>query len=162
MKLTLEEKKQRASERKALRLEQKDLARIEAEKNQKPVKSLAITIEWKKSRTWGNVPHASATVGFHDGTYARSDGFTAGGCGYDKESTVVAEIFNKYLKYKLYILPMTEKRPYGMYRDFFGGGIGMRAYESIAKTIGGELKSVASGKTFDVYIYKETKCPTES
>lgn len=78
------------------RAAEKEIAKIEAEKNQKPVKRLTINIEWVKSRTWGHNPHATAEVEFHDGTFTRRDGFRASGCGYDKESTVVADILRLF------------------------------------------------------------------
>jgi hypothetical protein len=162
----------------------KELKRIEAEKNQKPVKSLTISIEWKKSRMWGSNPHASAEVHFQDGTFERREGYTAGGCGYDKTSTVVAEIFDDFLKYKLWGKLPTEKkyhingekrdRPYGVsfgdypigdgkendvkipYRQF-SGGIGMSCFPAISEFIGGTFETVASGKSFDVYRYADNE-----
>jgi hypothetical protein len=75
------------------------LAKIEAERNQKPVKEIEISIEWKKSRMWGNNPHLTAWVRFEDET---SEKFccTASGCGYDKESQVISDVYNEFLKYK--------------------------------------------------------------
>ena len=61
-----------------------------AERSQKPVKSITITIEWKKSRTWGMNPNANAQVEYKDGTYDTGSA-SASGCGYDKESTVIRE-----------------------------------------------------------------------
>jgi hypothetical protein len=152
--------------------QKKTLARIETEKNQKPVKEMLLTIEWVKSRTWGNNPRLEAGVSFKDGTFERSETFTCSGCGYDKESTVIAQAFNKYLKYKLWALteeqikggntiPSPEgKAPYGIanyspeYRDY-SGGIGTSCYYKIAEYIGGKFEHIASGKTFDVYKYTE-------
>lgn len=147
----------------------KEQARIEAERNQKPVEHLTISIEWKKSRTWGHNPHASVEVRYQDGTYTSRDGYTASGCGYDKESTVIAEIFNDFLKYKLWQLSPEARKggngsldkgnaPYGIHvyndnRPHFGGGIGTSCYYRIAEYIGGKFEKLASGKTFDVYRY---------
>lgn len=136
----------------------KELAKIEAEKNQKPVKSITIKIEWKKSRTWGNNPNCTADVTFKDGSFERSGVYTCSGCGYDKESTVIADVFNNYLKYKLYgNLP--KDMPYGMtvkqdYK-YFDGGVGTSCYYRISQYIGGSFKNIASGMTFDVYEYSE-------
>jgi hypothetical protein len=167
MKLTPEEKSQRAADRKRIRAEQKELARVESEKNQKPVKKLTINIEWRRSRTYGNTPHASVSVEFHDGTYAYTDGYTA----YDTESTVIAEIFNMYLHYKLWNLSADKRKgghgsldegpaPYGINNYgpnslFYAGGVGMSSYYRISEYIGGKLENIASGKTFDVYVYSE-------
>lgn len=159
VKMTEDEKKARREARKEAKREVEKLAIVEAEKNQKPVKSITISIEWKKSRMWGSNPHASASVSFQDGTYGNFDGFTCSGCGYCKESTVIAEIFNQFLKYKLYGLKKTDKTPYGIYlRDdykSYSGGIGTSCYPAISKYIGGNFKTVASGKTFDVFEYTD-------
>lgn len=159
-KLTHEEKISRAEARKAEREAAKELAKIEAERAQKPVKSITINIEWKKSRTWGNNPRCEAAVHFHDGTFERSPVYTCSGCGYDKESTVIADVFNAYLKYKLHKSGMVEaEKPYGMRCTadwkYYEGGVGTSCYYRIAEFIGGTFKNLASGKTFDVYEYSE-------
>lgn len=100
--LSPEEKTKRKNARILARKTAKENARVLALKSQKPVSNLTISIEWRKSRIWGHNPHARAEVRFHDGTYQSVDGFTCSGCGYDKESTVIAEIFNMFLTYKLY------------------------------------------------------------
>lgn len=156
-------------------------AEIESQRNQKPVKELTITIEWKKSRMWGNNPNASVAVSFHDGTFERRDGYKCSGCGYDKESTVIAQIFNDFLKYKLYqprklesrINQETVNHPYGVYyydggtledkrdsegyirKPCFNGGVGTSCYYNIGKFIGGTFEHVASGKSFDVFKYTD-------
>ena len=168
MKLTEEQKAANKAERHAARKAAKEAARVEQEKNQKPVKSLKITIEWRKSRNWGSNPHAEAVIFYHDGTSERRGGYTASGWGYDKESTVISEIFNDFLKYKLWA--MSEKQikgghgtgdtgpaPYGINnhngRRSYGYGIGANCYYAISEYIGGKFANVASGKTFDVYEY---------
>ncbi len=156
--LTKEEKAKRAEERKEKRQAEKDAAKIQAEKNQKPVKQITITIEWSKSRTWGSNPHASAAVEFADGTYEHADGFTCSGCEYDKEITVIAEIFNKFLRYRLWEIEDFSKKPYGICLwdkgRYYSGGIGTSCYNSISVFIGGEFTSIASGKGFDVFVFK--------
>lgn len=150
--------------------EKKNFQRINIEKNQKPVKEMTLCIEWKKSRMWGNNPSLEAKVLFHDGSFERSEGFKASGCGYDKESTVIAQAFNKYLKYKLWALPLElrqraasdQKVPYGITsyqvdHPSFEGGIGTSCYYEIAKHVGGKFEHVASGKTFDVYKFTDGK-----
>lgn len=155
----------------------RSLAEIEAHKQQKPVKALTISIEWKKSRTWGYCPTAEVAAEFHDGTFERRGGYRAGGWGYDKESTVIAEIFNDFLRYKLYqkhpwkdrINQETTNHPYGVYyyggaagqqrddgfisKPSFNGGVGTSCYYTIGEFIGGKFESVASGKTFTVFKY---------
>lgn len=149
----------------------KELARIEEEKKQRQVKSLTITIEWKKSYTWGMNPNASVDVEYKDGDsrFYRDSGFKCSGCGYDKESTVIAEIFNKYLKYKLHDLHIelnakdTNKEiPYGIdcYRlnnPHYSGGVGTSCYYHIAKFIGGKFENITNGKTFGVFKYTDNE-----
>lgn len=162
MPLTEEQKRaNKEARREELRM-QKLLDRQTAERNQKPVESLTISIEWKKSRMWGNNPHAEVAVNFQDGTFERRDGYTASGCGYDKESTVIAAIFNDFLKYKLY-QELDGNPPYGMYYKVpgqpsfrsYNGGVGTSCYYRIAEFIGGTFENLASGKAFDVYKYTD-------
>lgn len=160
----------------------KELARIETEKAQRPVESLTITIEWKRSYTWGMNPNASVEVKYKTGEnlFYRDSGFKASGCGYDKESTVIAEIFNKYLKYKLYQCRVGEFRingkdnthPYGVsyYNGYtktndngdvstprFNGGVGTSCYYKISEFIGGKFENIANGKTFGVFKYTDNE-----
>jgi hypothetical protein len=180
MTMTLEEKQKRVADRKKQRAHDAEMTRIRIEQNQRPVKELKITIEWAKSRMWGSNPHAEAHVIFHKdneiGMKSLSQGgYSCSGCGYDKESTVIASIFNDFLKYKLWKKTIEDskggeggkmgeyhgKAPYGIraskhedieYRGF-SGGIGTNCYYSIAEFIGGKFERIASGKTFDVYRY---------
>lgn len=135
----------------------------EGEKNQRRVKEMTINIEWKKSRTWGNCPKASANITYVDG-YGHSEEHRASGCGYDKKSTVIAAVFNECLKYKLWEITADDKLdrkkvPYGIrlddeYNHRFEGGVGTSCYYEIVKFLGGEMREIASGKTFDVYSIK--------
>lgn len=172
MKLSAEEKAQRAEQRTIIRKAHTAALEENAERSQKPVKSIIIIIEWKKSRTWGMNPHASAQVEYKDGTYGTGSA-SASGCGYDKESTVIADIFNQFLSYKLYDKSLPEKwlkvtnrykpeenHPYGLYlpgeyRGRYNGGVGTSCYYDIARFIGGRFEHVAGGKTFDVYRYTD-------
>ncbi len=181
MKLTIEQKEANKLAKKQAKALAKETARIESEKNQKAVKSIKINIEWNRSRTWGNCPRAEAAVSYADGTFERKEGYYASGCGYDKESTVIAQIFNDFLKGKLWRKTIEQcKRedyawrenggaPYGIsagkydsdscgqsieYRSF-SGGIGVNCYTAISEFLGGHFNHIASGKTFDVYEYVE-------
>ena len=139
--------------------------------NQKEVEKIEINIEWKRSRTWGNNPHAEARVYYKDGSFEYTDGFSASGCGYDKESTVISQIFDRFLKYRLHALnnQLTEVqkgrkgytdegiKPYGCRLGdyvYYEGGVGTNCYYAISEFIGGEFKQVASGKTFDSYSFE--------
>ena len=109
---------------------------------------------------WGYNPHATARVYFKGGGYEYREGYTATGCGYDKESTVIAQIFNDFLKYKLY-KKYIEEKPYGItigrndkYAErYYDGGVGISCYYKISEYIGGQFINRASGKTYDSYEY---------
>lgn len=105
--------KEKLEARRLARKQEKEQKRIEAEKNQKPVAKIIVNIEWKKSHMWGNNPNCDAKIYFKDGSFERSPIFKCSGCGYDKESTVIADVFNSYLKYKLWQKEPSEKMPYG-------------------------------------------------
>lgn len=119
------------------------------------IKKLEIDIEWSRSKVWGFCPTASYCVTYKDGTSDYENRAShASGCGYDKVSTVVAEICNKVLSGKLYAKRKAKVNiPYGVslspYFPRFDGGVGMGCYYGIAEFLGGNLKHVASGKNFD-------------
>lgn len=126
--------------------------------------SVTITVEYVKSKTWGYCPKATITGG-----YTRIESSRITGCGYDKESTAIAEALNQFkplmklmyeAKERLYNDSTLEK-PYGMgygVLPYFEGGVGVSTYYRIAEFIGCKFESISSGKTFDVYrITKEDK-----
>src|SRR5687768_756260 len=102
-KLTPEQKEANKLARREAKKEAAELARITSEKNQKEVESITISIEWKRSRMWGHNPQCNAEIRHKDGSFSTAYA-TCSGCGYDKESTVIADIFNGFLKYKLWQL----------------------------------------------------------
>lgn len=127
----------------------------EAKKNQLPVSSMIINIEWSKA---GN-PTASARVHHVDGSISN---FTAraGGYGYCKESTVIADIFNQCLAYKLFSIDTEAQKPYGIsfynikhgVTRYFAGGVGVSCYHEIVKFFGGTMIKSGWGKSFDSYM----------
>ena len=76
----------------------KENKKIDEYINQKEVEHVRIEIEWKKSSVWGMNPHATAYIKYKSGDYATLKA-TCSGCGYDKESTVIAEIYNNSIGY---------------------------------------------------------------
>lgn len=64
------------------------LAKIDTIEAAEKPESFVLWVDWKKSRTWGANPHTELIV---DGDIYRG---TASGCGYDKESTAIAEVLN--------------------------------------------------------------------
>lgn len=125
---------------------------------QKEVEHVRIEIEWKKSSTWGANPHATAFIRYKNGDFEEIKA-SCSGCGYDKESTVIASIYNKIFKYKLLKIQKNntkkKKAPYGIYwSNFvpcFDGGIGVSCYYKITEYIGGKFKDIAHTKHDDIY-----------
>lgn len=161
MKMSEEEKKQRAEARKEQREIAKEVEKVRAEKEQKPVKKIEIVVEWKKSRTWGNCPKAIAKVCFYDGTFTRFEGSRVMGYGYDKLSTAVAEVLNEFLKGACYKYADNIKalKPYGIrfydYKGlehvYFEGGVGVSCYRDCLEAINGHFEVGIAGNTFDTY-----------
>jgi hypothetical protein len=144
----------------------KEDEKITEYKNAKHIKDMTITIEWKKSRTWGANPHAQIKGHYIDNSYFYDNNdFTCSGCGYDKESTVLSQIFNKYFRYQLYKIKKNNKKakglPYGAnidtkFNPYFEYGVGTNCYFKLVQFFGGKMQHVASGKMFDTY-YVEFK-----
>ena len=128
------------------------------QRNQKPISDMTIKIQWKKSRTWGYLPKAVANIYYEDGSFLNTDTYTVSGYGYCKESAVIAEIFNDFLKYKMWDLEgnIPENVPYGLRLDYLYNpsiyyGIGVSSLEGIIEFLGGKMEKVASAKRLDVY-----------
>lgn len=126
-----------------------------------------VSIECKKSKMWGNNPKAEAWAtfinkfGHTDSVYVCSG--SIGGCGYDKESTAVAECLNQI---KEVLKPLfnlkndnidTKNHSLIGYGAGYGilpnieGGVGISCYNTIFNKIGYNFATIASGKTYDVY-----------
>jgi hypothetical protein len=159
-------RKEKAEARKAVREAAKHQQAVDEVKAQPRLESLTITIEWKKSRMWGMNPHATGEAITKDGRRLVGTA-KASGCGYCKGSTVIANLFNQFLRHKLYdsavLARLAIKKPYGIrltkdtdkYLSYFEGGIGEDCYSDISEAIGGTWKRLASTKSVDVYEYKE-------
>lgn len=142
-----------------------------------------ISIEWKKSKMWGSNPSAECVYSFknEDGELRsnRVSSGSIGGCGYDKQSTAVANCLNQIneILKPMYLLKnesmegnynpkssecLTGYKPKDN-RDLFGygsgyglapsieGGVGVSCYPSIFDKLGYKFETIASGKTFDVF-----------
>jgi hypothetical protein len=126
-----------------------------------------ISIEWKKSKMWGSNPSAECVYSYRDADgNLRSNRVLSGsigGCGYDKESTAVAKCLNQIneILKLLYTIKneSTNESNHNLlgYGSGYGitpsieGGVGVSCYPSIFSKLGYEFKTIASGKTFDVY-----------
>lgn len=131
-------------------------AKYEKQANKKDIVSMTIKIYWKRSSVWGSTPHAEYWCRYADGTENHANGFTCSGCGYDKTSTVIAEIFNKEFSGMLWRKRKTKKKvPYGIslhgYFPSFSGGIGADCYYRITQFLGGEWRHVTWGDNFDQF-----------
>lgn len=79
--------------KRALKAIEKDtaakLARLDRVAAAPDLSFISISVDWVRSRTWGNNPHAEArtNTGVFNGT--------ASGCGYDKESAAIADALNQ-------------------------------------------------------------------
>lgn len=104
------------------------------------------SIDWVNNRTWGYCPR---------GNYRNGHGYmefrSVTGCGYDKLSTLTAEMFNADMFLKAYIANYIEKHAinddnireklgYGIRivrgRPYFDGGVGVRCHIDILKKLG--------------------------
>jgi len=129
--------------------------------------SVRITVEWKRSQTWGANPTAEAWCSYIDkdgnqnSNYAKSG--SIGGCGYDKGSTAVAECLNQFNEVLKLLYTAKEKNVTSKNGELLGygsgygilpqieGGVGVSCYPRIFEPLGYSFKTIAGGKSFDVY-----------
>ena len=101
------------------------------------INKIVIAIEWKKSATWGNNPHAEVKI-FYNNNHIEIFTGSASGCGYDKRSAATAQAFNKCEALKALLYKAENKRLKNhsevTRRDFIGYGSG---YSSIPCFDGG-------------------------
>lgn len=139
------------------------------------IDSIRVDVNWCKSSTWGANPTAEAWItyinasGHRETEYLKSRSIS--GCGYDKESTAVAEALNQseVLKANLYAYanrPMNKNKTlneilgygsgYGILPRF-EGGVGSNCYTSIFAKLKLNFRKTASGKMFDQFRAEATK-----
>ena len=135
---------------------QRKLAEYEEVLNSPKIKEITINIEWTKSRTWGANPTAEVKIWLDNGTF---ENFTSkcSGCGYDKESTVIAGALNQSKSIIKLLLQLPENKLYGYYKNeghlpHLSGGVGTSCYPSIFSLGGYKMKHIANGKMFDSWI----------
>ena len=115
---------------------------------------------------WGMNPYATGEAITKDG-FRLVGTAKASGCGYCKRSTVIADLFNQFLRHKLHdqkvISGLCKSKPYGIrlreveqnWLSYFEGGIGEDCYSKISEAIGGTWERMANTYNVDVYQYKE-------
>lgn len=151
--------------------EAKQGEKIRAAANAPRLEWCQIAVEWVKNSYWGNNPHATATSN-NGTTYGK-----ASGCGYDKQSTAVAEALNANpsalrMLYEAAEKALTEgNQPtrqglaagcvswcdvlgYGSgysLLPYFEGGVGVSCFDEIFRRCGYSFRYGASSKYFDSY-----------
>ena len=140
----------------------KDLLKLQTVESAGTFKEITVSIEWKKSQMWGNNPKASAKINTGS-SYEYTETGSIGGCGYDKESTAVAQAVNQVNAFLKALYLVKEENIETDNRELFGygagygilpyleGGVGVSCYSRICEKIGYTFKNTASGKAFDVY-----------
>ena len=136
----------------------KDLQKLNF-KDLEDIESVVINVEWKRSQMWGMNPNANAYI---NGVGEVSSG-SISGCGYDKQSTAVANVLNQIpqLIRKMYEVKEnnTDVKNHELFGygsgygvlPYFEGGVGVGCYNKILNKIGYSFETVTSGKVFDVY-----------
>lgn len=91
------------------------------------------------------------------GEYRKEFVTRAGGCGYDKLSTVLADLFNRFCKGMLYRARHKQNCPYGVNMEkgnyYFESGVGLEKYKEIAKFLGFQVSIDRSKKKEDYLLF---------
>jgi hypothetical protein len=135
-------------------------------------KQIIIEVSWKNSQTWGANPTAAVWTDKYLG-----ESRSVGGCGYDKESTAIAEPFNrsqqmakiaiiaKYLEAKYKDMDWREKQEKDIFTYSYGvrfsifdnngiyweGGVGASSFMSCIKSAGYKMDAEFHPKHADCY-----------
>lgn len=136
------------------------------------IKNVSISIEWKRSATWGYNPTATVTI---NGIYQYVG--TASGCGYDKRTAAVGEALNQseIILKMLYTAKekALKKAParirnnpeasnadlihygagYGVL-PYFEGGVGMTSFRGVFEACGLRCTHTHETKTTDYYYFE--------
>ena len=119
---------------------------------------VSVSVEWKKSATWGYNPTATVCA-----DHRRSEGH-ASGCGYDKGSAAIATACNNNPEIMRILYEHAEKGgafPYSVHTfagvPSFDGGCGVSCFGPVFDACGYSWRNVASGKLYDAFtIEKKT------
>lgn len=147
---------------------EKAIQRLELISQAKDLVSLTVSVEWKRSRMWGNNPSATADE-ITKNEHLHRDHYESGsisGYGYDKLSTAIAKAVNQSNAFLKLLYTEKENNIELSNREIFGygsgygllpyleGGVGEGYYRSIFERIGFKWEQTASGKSFDVFTAK--------
>lgn len=154
--------KVRATKKYLSRIES-EILRIEEISKAPKVKSIRISVEWKKNSTWGANPRAEVTVIHENNTLDVFESGSISGCGYDKESTAIAKALNQSTAVLKLLYSLKNKNIDKKNEDIFhygiGGsetprfssGVGTDCYYRVFENLGFKMEKVASGNTFDAW-----------
>lgn len=124
-----------------------------------------VSVEWKRSATWGKNPQATTKIKTANGTTVVT-GSPVSGCGFDKLSEAVARALNASNAVKKVLYQKFEETlqndPAASLRDVLGygsgyelpefeGGCGVSTFREIFKNCGFLFEEVASGSSFNVF-----------
>lgn len=114
------------------------------------VNSMSCHIQWSKDCN----PTLRAVVVV--GEYRKEFVTRAGGWGYDKISTVLADLFNRFCKGMLYRARHKRNCPYGVHMEkgnyYFESGVGLESYKEIAKFLIGFNVQIDRSQKEDDYL----------
>ena len=143
--------------RKIINIITKQAEEVQNFRTQKKVKEINIVMCWSRGNLQAMQTQAEATIQYQDGTYNRVITSKTGGYGYDKESTTMAELLNKHLRYLIIDKKESKKKPYGVhikndvYNNYFEGGVGISCYYNIIEYLGGKFENIMNTKTSNIY-----------
>lgn len=141
---------------------EKQLKHLQAVESAPDLISITFNVEWKKSRMWGSNPRCEAQAKT-ERMFEHYDSGSISGCGYDKESTAIAQAANQCNSFLKALYLAKEQHADAKNHDLLGygsgygilprleGGVGTSCYPRIFEAIGFGWQHVGTGKTFDVY-----------
>ena len=145
----------------------KQLKQIQTIKENKHVNFARCEIEWTRNNTWGYCPKGCYRNGFK---YQEFRSVT--GCGYDKLSTLTAEMLNSDVNLMSYVMAYIEKHAinrdnirtklgYGIRiyngMPYFEGGVGIDCHISILKKMGFAVWNASTKNSYILDISKNKK-----
>ena len=146
---------------------EEEVTKIEAINEAQPILSININVEWKTNRTWGANPKAEVRVNYKDNSCEYFHSGSISGCGYDKESTAIAEALNQSHSVLKMLYNAKNKNidksngdifSYGIgghETPRFSGGVGTNCYYRVFEKLGFKMEKVSSGKSFDVWTVRK-------